>query len=197
MAEICDPLFLYRLFKPMKPPQVIIHTCTWLRDSRVTAYMTARKSSVLLPLQETWYIFHPASQAAETGTHRLIYGLSRDLCGVRCPSDILLMWIRGVTKGEERKHAFVDPQARNWYWRSGSIELTLFLICFNEEPPNFLVEYLHLSLRIRGVPGTNIGPDTENNWGAKQFSSVSPRKWRHIILNLATPLPHNFQFNIS
>jgi hypothetical protein len=67
-------------------------------------------------------------------------------------------------------------------------------------PPNVVVEWLALLLRIREVPRSNLGPETGYpNWGFSWFSSVPPGECRDRSLKLSHDrfLPNPFQFIIQ
>jgi hypothetical protein len=56
---------------------------------------------------------------------------------------------------------------------------------FHILPSNFVVEWLTLLLRIREVPGSNLGSETGyTDWGFSWFSSVLPSECRDSALKL-------------
>jgi hypothetical protein len=62
--------------------------------------------------------------------------------------------------------------------------------------PDVMVEWLALLLRIREVPGSNLGPETDYpDWGFSWFSSVFPGKCRDSTLNYATTASFHILFN--
>jgi hypothetical protein len=61
--------------------------------------------------------------------------------------------------------------------------------------PNVVVEWLTLLLRIREVPGSNLGPGDWLSYGFSLSSSVPPGKYRNSTFKLGHDrfLPNSFQ----
>jgi hypothetical protein len=81
-----------------------------------------------------------------------------------------------------------------YVWQNTPFDFTVPVIF----APNVVVKWLTFLLRIRKVPGLNLGPETSySDWGFFVVSSVSPADWYNTLkLGHDRFLPHPFQLII-